>query len=100
MIIENPHEEKVILGKAIFIPLLHVNCTLPVALTQKTFGYFRYVSTAKEKVEDFIYLSKSVFTIFSKVSSHLRSGLVIPHCRDLLYSFKPKYSFSSQLMSS
>jgi len=42
-----------------------------------------------------IYLSKSVLTIFSKVSSHLRRGLVTPHWRDLLYSFNPKYSLSS-----
>lgn len=54
----------------------------------------------KKRLKTFIYLSRRVFTIFSKVSSHLRSGLVIPHCRDLLYSFRPKYSFSSQLMSS
>lgn len=47
-----------------------------------------------------IYLSKSVLTIFSKVSSHLKRGLVTPHWRDLLYSFKPKYSFSSLAASS
>lgn len=47
-----------------------------------------------------IYLSKSVLTIFSKVSSHLKRGLVTPHCRDLLYSFKPKYSLSSPDASS
>lgn len=39
-------------------------------------------------------------TIFSKVSSHLKSGLVTPHWRDLLYSFKPKYSLSSLAVSS
>lgn len=105
-ITENPSEKKVILGKAIFILPLHVICTAWAPPNSLWHWYKRLLAILdmhvqlKKRLKVFIYLSKSVFTIFSKVSSHLRSGLVIPHCRDLLYSFKPKYSFSSQLMSS
>ena len=107
MMIENPAEWKVISGRAIFILLLsnHLQ-SLGATKTPCDSDKKRRLACSgkqeqlKTRLKVLIYLSKSVFTIFSNVSSHLRRGLVIPHCRDLLYSFRPKYSFSSQLMSS
>ena len=106
MMIENPAEWKVMSRQAIFILLLSVICIawappkLPVTLTERRLACSDKQEQLKTRLKVLIYLSKSVFTIFSNVSSHLRRGLVIPHCRDLLYSFRPKYSFSSQLTSS
>lgn len=75
---------------------LHKHHQRQCDMARQTFDCFWHIVKAKGSLP---YLSKRVLTIFSKVSSHLRRGLVIPHCRDLLYSFKPKYSFSQPTSS-
>lgn len=70
MIIENPHEEKVILGKAIFILLLHVNCTLPVALTQRLLATLDMQVQLKKRLK-ILFTSPRACSPFFQKSHHI-----------------------------